>query len=232
MAKRDKLVSMSLVELIEDFSIYPRVSVDDSHVSRLVKALMAGATLPPPIVDSKSKRIADGFHRKQAHLRVQGTGGVTDVLLRDYVSEDELLQDAISMNTTHGKSLDEQDYARCAKMLENRGIDEQRIAVIIHRSEPEVRKLLFRVARAEPGSPNIVPGTISTVILKRPVLHLADKVLTKEQADALPTVPGTNYHLLVRQLLDALRVDFINREDEKLQQALRELRDALIAYCE
>jgi hypothetical protein len=226
----DKKLSLPLASLVEDMSVYPRHTVDDVHVNKLVKALEAGETLPAPVVDQASKRIADGWHRIRAHRRVLGPEGVIDVLLRPYANEKEFLLDAIAMNATHGRSLDKIDYIRCVVLAQSMGIDDIRIAVALHQPEREVRKLSVRIATVPTGSPDMIPGT-TTIALKRPVRHLAETLLTKEQAVAHPSVPGTSYLLLTHQLRDAVRFELANRQDEVLQQALCELRDELIRYC-
>jgi hypothetical protein len=118
-------------------------------------------------------------------------------------------------------------------MCQNKGIDDIRIAAAIRQTTQEVQKLSVRIVYAPtPTSPSVIPGTPTTIALKRPIRHLAGETLTKEQVAAQPSVPGTSYLLLTRQLLDAVRYELANRQDEVLQQALRELRDALIEYFE
>lgn len=223
------IVSLPLAELIEDLSLYPRHAVDEANVARLVRALEAGFPPPPIIADKASKRIVDGWHRSRAYRQVLGPTGVADVDLRPYANEKEMFLAAIELNASHGRQLDKMDQVRCVTMAERMGIELKRVAVVLHQPEESVRKLVVRVAIAPPGTRGTVPGT-NKVVLKRPVQHLSEQTLTKEQAQAQVSVPGTSYKLLAKQLTDAVRLNLANRADTALMETLRELRNALIAY--
>jgi hypothetical protein len=224
------VVSLPLAELVEDMAVYPRHAVDDVHVARLVKALEVGETFPPLVADKKSKRLSDGWHRARAYRRVLGASGVVDVELRDYANEQELLLDAIALNATHGRPLEKMDQVRCVILAENIGVDVPRIASAMRLSVQEVKKLEIHIAYApKESTASTVPGT-TTLVMKRPVRHLSGTTLTKEQAEAQVSVPGTSYLLLAEQLYDAVTLDMANRNDERLMEKLRELRDALVAY--
>lgn len=224
-----KVVTLPLAMLVEDMSIYPRHAVDDAHVARLVKALETGVTLPPLVACAETKRLTDGWHRKRALVRMLGPKGSVDVELRTYTSDGERILDAIQMNSAHGRPLDKQDMVRSVILAENAGISLQRVAVVLHQTEREVEKYTVRVALVPPGSPGTIPGT-QHVALKRPLLHLAGKHLTAEQANAQPSVPGTSYLLLAQQLRDAVNHHLANKDDQRLMQAFRDLRDDLVRY--
>lgn len=224
------LMSLPLAELVEDMAIYPRHAVDESHVSKLCKALEAGETLPPVVADEQSKKLTDGWHRTRAYRRVLGAGGVIDVELRQYKNDGEMLLDAIAMNASHGRALDKVDTVRCVVLAQKAGIEIARIAVALKQTVNEVQKLTVRVATVPSGSPGTIPGTVQ-VALKRPVQHLVGSQLTKEQAKAQASVPGTSYLLLAHQLYDAIHLGLANQADGRLMEALRKLRDELNRYA-
>lgn len=58
--------SLNTAELILDYGLYPRHSIDSQHVSYMVESIRAGVALPPVVIDKKSKRVVDGFHRVTA----------------------------------------------------------------------------------------------------------------------------------------------------------------------
>lgn len=218
--------TLPLAELVEDFDIYPRHAVDDGHVSSLVNAIKAGVTLPPIVIERKSKRITDGWHRSRAYRRVLGPEGVVDVEEVDYVDEAELLTDAIRRNASHGRKLDVIDQVRAIALGQERGISLHTMAIVLHLPDERVQKLSVRLAQSEKTGPGTIPGTVS-VALKRPVAHLVGQTFNEAQMEAHGRAPGTSYLLTIRQLLDAVTCEFINRHDERLMAELRILHTAI-----
>ena len=223
-----KIVTMPLCELVEDLEIYPRHAVDDSHVQALALALEAGCELPPIIADARSKRIADGWHRYRAHKRVYGPTGTIAVELRNYANEAAMVEDAVGLNAAHGRRLDSMDQTRAVVMLEKYDVPIDRIALLMHVPAMRVEKLRVRVARATVPCEATIPGT-KKITLKRSMSHLQGETLTREQAEAHDSMPGTSFLLLARQLKTALETKLVNLADEKLCAALRELKDAIAA---
>jgi hypothetical protein len=224
MSKR--LVTMPLAELVEDLDLYPRHAVDDSNTRSLVLALEAGCELPPIVADAKSKRIVDGWHRARAYKRVHGPGATVSVELRSYASEAALFEDAVSLNASHGRRFDVMDQTRAVLMLEKYGIPLPRIALALHVPEPRCQALKLRVATAKITTRDTVPGT-RFVTLKRCMAHLQNTVLSKEQAEAHDSMPGTSFLLICKQLTTALRTGLINLQDDRLVAALQELKEEL-----
>jgi hypothetical protein len=218
--------TLPIAELIEDFSIYPRHAVDDAHVASLVNALKAGVKLPPVVIERKSKRIADGWHRVRAYRRVVGPEAVIEAEEVDYANDAELLKDAIRRNSAHGRKLDGIDQVRVIELCREHGIERRAVAVILNVPEERIEKLSVRIARAEKAGPGTVPGT-TTVALKRPLAHLAGTNLTTAQVEAHQRAPGVSYLLIVHQLGEALACGFINRADERLMNGLRALSEGL-----
>ena len=143
-------VKMALAELIEDGDLYPRHAVDTSHVSEIARAIEAGQAVPPPVIERKSKRIVDGWHRCRAYRKVLGRGGVIEVDARVYASEVDVLKDAVLLNSGQGRKLDQQDRTRSALMLERKGVPVEDIAVVLRTTEARVRELLVRVVLVRP----------------------------------------------------------------------------------
>jgi hypothetical protein len=143
--------TVRLSDLVEDFDIYPRHSVDSSYVSDLSRAIQAGDELPLIRVDRKTKRIVDGFHRARAWRKVLGRGGEIEADVRAYASEQELLKEAIELNAKLGRKLDQQDRTRSALLLERHGVAVKEISVVLHTTEARVQELLnVRVVLVRP----------------------------------------------------------------------------------
>ena len=206
------LKALPLAALIEDTAIYPRHSVDDVHVNTLAMALRAGTALPPVVVDLPTKRIVDGWHRVRAYRKVLGPQASIDVDLRSYQSDAELLTDAVALNASHGRRLDRVDQVRVIHLLETAGMQQEQIAVVLHVPLARVEHLRVRVAVVESAA----GGARETIALKRPVIHLAGTELTSEQRAAHDSMAGTSFLLQAHQLRDALRLEFVNREDGRL----------------
>lgn len=223
-----KIATVPIASLVEDMSIYPRHAVDDSNVQSLALALESGCDLPPVIADEKSKRIVDGWHRVRAYKRVYGSGAAVPCELRKYASEAELIEDAIRLNASHGRRLDVMDQTRAILMLEQHGISPERIALSLHVTEKRVEKLRIRVARSNAPTNASVPGT-KQVTLKRSVSHMAGKTLTKEQAKAHESMPGTSFLLIARQLRVGIETKLVNMDDPKIAEELVRLHDVLSA---
>lgn len=199
-------------------AVYPRHSVDDTHVNALAMALRAGVTLPPVVADLKSKRIVDGWHRVRAYRKVVGPQAAIDVDLRSYKSEADLLSDAVALNASHGRRLDRVDQVRAIHLLETAGVQRERIALVLHVPPARVEQLRVRIAVVERD----YDGEVETIALKRPVMHLAGTELTKEQRAVHDSMAGTSFLLQAHQLREAVRYGLVNAEDEPLQVALTE----------
>lgn len=216
-----------LAKLVEDFDLYPRQDVSSANVTRIRAAIQAGVSLPPPIVDRKSKRIVDGFHRCRAWRKELGDDGVIDVELRNYHDDVELFKAAVEANVGHGLPLEEIEKRRIALRLKELGSDDNAIAVVLHIPPTKVQKLTVRVATVtnENGVTRLEP-------LKRPHFHLQGKKMTEAQVQAAKSAPGTSYLLLVNQLRSALRERLADRSDERLIGALRGLATDIAVFVE
>lgn len=219
---------MKVAELVEDMNLYPRHSVDPQHVAQIALAIMSGSKMPPVVVDKKSKRIIDGWHRCRAAIRSGGPEAEVEVDLREYPAEQALILDAIGLNAHHGRKLDKVDQVRAVMMAGAAGASNDLIAAALHVPEKQVEVLRVRVAIVAETSTEAVPGTKpSVMVLKRPVLHMAGQRLTKEQAEAHRSMPGTSFALLCSQLTKAIEAGLIDVTDEVTLSALAHLSKVL-----
>lgn len=221
--------SVPLAHLVEDTQVYPRHTVDAVHVGQLVQALRAGALLPPVVAEAKTLRLVDGWHRVRAYHRFLGPTGVISVETRTYASEADLLMDAIRLNSAHGRRLDRVDQVRAILLAEHAGAVTEQIALAMHLPIERIERLRVRVAEAPSGN-GLSDGVVVQIALKRPMIHFAGRELTEEQAKAHESMGGTSFLLQVWQIREALRLDLMNRADERLMAALAELSDELTRY--
>lgn len=218
-------VSMPLVELIEDLTIYPRTQVSSVNVSNLVSALRSGCELPPLVADRASKRVVDGFHRRRAHLRVSGSDGNVLVELRDYQSDAEMFCAAIEYNAAHGLPLQEIEKRKVVLRLQDDGVDDETIAKVLHIPTEKVEKIRIKTATVA-----LANGSIRLEPLKRPAFHFQGKSMSEKQAEVHKSAPGTSYVLIIQQLRDALVHNMLNREDGRLITELNDLSTVLDRY--
>ena len=204
-------------ELIEDYSIYPRTCVYDGHVHDLTEAVRSGAVLPPLRADAKSKRLTDGFHRKQVAIRIDGDDALIEVTLIDFKSEAEMVLDAIASNADHGRRLTTADMARCAGLAKALKISRDKLAGVLHITREKLDDIT---------ATRIANGKAGPVVLRRPMSHLAGRKLTKAQEAVSEHVGGQTamYHVNVLvKLIESRSLP----DDERLVERLRQLHELL-----
>lgn len=215
-----------IASLVEDVNLYPRHAVDSAHVSALALAIESGVELPAVVADRKSCRIVDGFHRCRAYRRILGPDAKVPVEFIEYINEAEMVRDAVARNARHGRRLDGIDKTRSIIMLRNVGMSDEEIGMTLHVPPKHVKKLAVRIATAPKSTDGTIPTT-SHIALKRSVAHLEGARLTKKQANAHKSMPGTSLLLLTQQLTKAIENDLVNYEDDQLVAALGYLRELL-----
>lgn len=208
---------LPMAKLVEDFSLYPRHGVEEVHVNDLVRALQAGATLPPIIADAETLRIVDGFHRRRAHLKHAGDDATALVELRRYRSEAELFKDAVALNSAHGRKLDRHDQTRIVLKLRELHVPDTEISVVLHIPEPVVETLALRIVQAPTGP---IPS-------KRGLEHMRGQGLTANQVSVMGSVRSAEAGRLCLELTRLLRADMVDLDNPQTVARLRELVAAL-----
>lgn len=206
------------VQLIEDFSLYPRNTLDDVHVGDLVRAIQAGATLPPIIAQRGSGRIVDGFHRRRAWIKVRGEDVEVPVEFRDYADDAALFLAAVTANAEHGRKLDRDDQVRIILRSRELKVEDRVIAVSLHVPEERVRVLSMRVIRDDEGTE--IPS-------KRGLEHLAGQELTPAQIDTVNSVRSAEAGRLALELTRLLRDGLVNVSHPPVLRRLLALQQTL-----
>lgn len=205
---------MKLSELVLDYDLYPRPAIDTEHVKGMIDAEKAGAEFPPILVDKKSKRITDGFHRYRKQQRVFGPDGTIMVVLKSYKTEADMIEDAISLNAQHGKKLSPYDHARCILIAKRVKLSDTRLAGALHVPVKKLGELRVRKIASTNGNQLAVKQTIS---------HMAGKKLTAKQAEANGKLGGMKPLFYVNQLITLIKADLIDTGDDKLEEGLKRL---------
>lgn len=210
-----RLTKVTLASLVEDFSFYPRGTVNTSHVRDLRRALEAGHDLPPIVAEVKTLRIVDGFHRRRALTAHLGADATVQVELHQYESERELYRDAATRNATHGQPLDRDDQVRVAVRLRELGSDDEEIATALAVTRHRVEELLVHLTA------KTVSGDV--VALKPSIRYLAGRTLTDQQERAQPRITGTATLRLITDLRDRLRFHLMDLDNARVREGLETL---------
>lgn len=209
---------MKAAELVLDFDLYPRNNVDSHNVKSLSDALVAGMELPPVIIDRKSKRVIDGFHRVKANIRVYGDDCEIEVVEKSYKDDGDMFLDAMRYNASHGAKLDQCDRTRCTIIAERLSIPLDAVAGALHMPVEKLGELkVDRTATA---------GGLS-IALKRTIRGFAGRKLTKRQVIANERLSGMNQSFYANQLIELVESGMLDVDDENLMDRLRHLHGLL-----
>ena len=227
---------LAIPQMVEDFDFYPRSVVDSTNVAHIAEAVNAGVELPPIILERKTNRIVDGFHRRRAYGRMWGDDAVVPVEFRKYETDAEMYADAVRLNASHGRNLTASDRVRVILRAEELQIDPDSIASALNMNVDAVGRLRtervgrMRVAsspKGQNGSSNQGGGNGDLVPLKMPVRHMAGRTLTKAQVEAMPRLGGNQQTFYVNQLLTLVESNMLDTDNEALVERLAILRDKL-----
>jgi len=201
-----------------DYDFYPREQIQAFHVNEIIQALEAGVTLPPVVVDRKSRRLIDGFHRVRAHLRHFGSNAEILATMKTYGSEAEMYLEAIALNASHGAKLSPYDRARCVARSEELGISLEVVATALNTTLEKVTTIKaekFATFNKEPRA------------LKRTAVHLAGTELTSKQDEYVRKSGGMHQLFYVNQVAAMLEADTVDWENEGLTSGLKRLHGLL-----
>lgn len=211
-----KLVKMKLSDVVLDFDLYPRSQIDTTHVRHLKDAIEAGEPIPPMIVDAKSKRNVDGFHRYKGYASVLGPDAEVEVEIRSYKNDAEMFADAMSLNARHGNVLSPYDRVRCINRAESLGLTVRQISGALGLTAVRIEEI--RLGRSAVG-----PGG-KTITLKSTARHLTGKKVTKKQIEANEKSSGMNAAFYVNQVINLIDGDLIDWEQDYIAQRFTELK--------
>lgn len=178
------------------------------------------------VIDDKSKRIIDGFHRSRAYKKVYGDKFKMNMICRAYGNEKDMLLDAMTFNSSHGRRLSPFDQARCIQMGDDLKIDESLIAHALHmRIEKVAEMKIRRMAIVQDGAELSVNPRFRPI--KTCIRHMAGKQMTTEQWDANEKLGGNNASFYVNCLISLIETDLIDMENENLLNGLMKLSKLL-----
>ena len=211
--------------LVEDLDVYPRESIDSTHVGHIADAIESGAELPPVIADRKSKRTVDGFHRCRAYRRLFGDDYECAVVWRDYKTEAELFADAMRLNSAHGNNITPHDRTRCILIGEKLGMVAEDIADALHITVDRLENI--KETRLGKRRATAVSPQGDDMPLKYPVRHMAGKTLTAPQVKIMPDLGGNQQAFYANQLVKLIDAKLLDTDNERLMDRLAVLHEKL-----
>lgn len=204
-------------ELILDFSLYPRQSIDPQNVTHLREALDAGVSLPPVVACGKTLRVVDGFHRVRTYLHRHGPTFEVDVDDRDYANDAELFADAIRFNSAHGRGLTSYDRAHCTIVAQRINLPADLMARCMNITPNKLSDIrATRLAAVDGPDPRPIP-------IKRTIRHLNGQTLTQEQHAASKRLSGMDQVFYVNQLTTLIEMDLLDKSNGELMGRIRYL---------
>lgn len=219
------LTTVKTEKLVMDFNLYPRTKVESVNVSMLGDAFDAGVEIPPILVDKKSLRVVDGFHRLTLYKKRKLEEIKVD--LKSYKSDQEIFLDAMSLNAHHGRSLSLFDKARCIQHAKELGIDNEHLSVVLCLTKDRITELetdrfaSVKVAGKSGGQP---------IAIKRTIMHMQGERLTEAQANIIPKLGGMQPAFYANQLIMLIENDLLDRSNEHLMEVLKHLHDLLTEF--
>lgn len=210
---------MKVSELVLDFDLYPRASIDTHHAAEMSHAVAAGSVLPPIVIDKKSKRIVDGFHRQRVYSRLYGEDFEVDVVEKSYKNDGELFLDAIRYNAIHGLRMDTSDKTKCILRAKELRVDSDLLATALCIDPKRIGELTAtRTATSSGGL---------SVALKRTVQHMAGRKLNKAQVEANTKLSGMQQVFYVNQLITLIESGMLDTSNEDLMTRLQKLGELI-----
>ena len=197
---------VELTNLVLDYNIYPRTAVQDVHVKAMNEAVDAGVVLPPILVDMKSMRMVDGFHRYTRAFRAGEK--IIQAEVRAFKSEQEIFEAAVAANANHGRPYAPFDKGRIISIGLKLKMSKQKLAAAL--SMPVSRVDEIRLGFAKVGREEEASEPLKNTIRAQ----FKGKRLTKEQAQAQRKLGGQQATFYANQLIILIENELLNVKHE------------------
>jgi len=211
-------------EVILDYNLYPRVEVSASHVTSLRNAYKAGIKFPPVLIDKKSKRCVDGFHRITMYLRHDPKMEI-EVIEKTYKNDAEIFRHSMRLNSNHGKVLTPYDKTHCIIKAENLKIAPDQIAKDLCITVDALGDLkVDRIGKLKIAGTN----KKESIPLKRSIRHMRGKTLTDQQQKINEKLSGMDQLFHVNQIIYLLEFNLLDTSDVRLIERLEHLYSLIV----
>jgi hypothetical protein len=206
--------------LVEDFDLYPRASVDSTHVQHIVEAIESGIVLPSIIAEKKTLRIVDGFHRSRAYKRLHGADYKIDVELREYPSERALFLAAMRLNSGHGRNMTPYDRAHAMLRAEKLKIEPMEVAAALNMTCERLNEIRTHQCVQ-------ITGTRRSIPLKLPIRHMRGRQLSPAQEETSKHLGGNQQVFYVNTVIRLIESRLLDKDNDALMSRLSVLAELL-----
>jgi len=220
-----KQVKMKASELVIDPALTKLRPINMMHVNTYRQHYRCGVDMGEIVIEHRTRRVVSGNHRVTALLEEYGPGHEVTVTEMTFATELDLLTEFAKRNMAHGVPLSGFDKKRIMQALSREG------------SSPEDMANLFGVSvkRLEVWSGMTVSvigsdGKQTTEPVKNGV-YVPDGVMSAEAYEKhAHRDRGVSAHLQASQLSRWLRLGWIDQDDPRTIEALKELSQAITAF--
>lgn len=219
----DTKKSVRVLGLILDWKLWPRHEagkLDGTNVSKLKALLESGRQFNTPIVvDAKSLRVIDGFHRCRALLDVFGESAVTEAILRTYENDVAMRLEAARLANNGALQLTPKDRVHFSL-----GMRRDRVPwpIIAEALDMDVERLKTLVEGRSVMTRDGVKIAVSAAAAPM-AEHLAGRTASADQEHFARTANGNAPIMHARMLMNALKARGSIEYDEKTVAVLEEL---------
>jgi len=209
---------IDLAAIVLDWTFYPRTEVSRETVMRLKEAIASGTRIPPVIIDKKTMKLIDGFHRYEAYKGLKANKIPAE--LRTYKDEREMIEDVGALNSDHGRPFSSQDCRRFILLASDVGLSKEKIAGILHVTRERIEGWMIQRATFKNEE----------IPIKRGLHYLVGKKLTEGQRKLNKEWGGMNATFYINQLILYLEAGGLRSDDrnfiEKMERLMKSWEEA------
>lgn len=222
-------VTVQLEQIEIDQSIYPRAYVSDNHIEAMEDAVRAGATLPPILIDRRSMRLVDGYHRYQRAKRA-GDESIR-AILQDFEDEQAVFEAAISANAQHGYNYAPYDRQRIIGIGLQLGLTIDRLATALNMTVVKASSLQRGFSESDKRHSGVILPSAKAEKKRRYVPfdgsgHRAKAEPTGVAVQSLPGLPNTageSQMFYINQLVVVIENKLLDFRQDRLTYMLHKL---------
>lgn len=189
-------MKIDTTSVVIDETVYPRSSMSEFLVHRMMEALDSGSRFPPIVIEAGSRRLVDGRHRLEVSLR-KGIMEI-DADEKAYPSEAEMFADAVRLNISHGAALTAYDIKVSIARLQALGFQREQIGEVVRIGADKIDTIVKGFAAGGDGQP---------LALKGGLRHMRGTTLSEQQIAAQRRYGGGQAVFYVRQIKALLEAD-------------------------